>query len=335
MLVLVIILLGVFVFYKIYSKFYFINVDNTLMLSGAPGTGKTNEGVKWALKLWRANKRKVKRKNRRIRFHNLISKYKQELLETPRLYSSIPIRIGQYSKRKYKKLIESLVDESQGLTKEVLEQHISRTKFCFKLKPEHLLEQERLALRSVVFITELGKIASQFHWSNENVQKHLDDFISMWRQYGQGGYVVVDDQSSDNVVVQIRRRIGTVKNMLHFRKFWKIYWTKMRNITISEDIKTIEEESAEDSMRWHIGMFPLFHRNYDTYTFSERYTKVPKGSDEVYTSFKTNEMLKLPDTKVIKIQGQSYTEGLLETKLKTTDDFILTVDQDFQKRFII
>ena len=74
MLVLVIILLGVFVFYKIYSKFYFINVDNTLMLSGAPGTGKTNEGVKLDRKIWRAKKRKVKRKNRRIRFHNLISK---------------------------------------------------------------------------------------------------------------------------------------------------------------------------------------------------------------------------------------------------------------------
>ena len=101
--------------------------------------------------------------------------------------------------------------------------HISRTKFCYQLKPEHLLEQERLVLRSVIFITELGKIASQYHWDNENVKEHLDDFISMWRQYSKGGYVVVDDQSSDNVVVNIRRRIGTVINMLHFRKFWKIY----------------------------------------------------------------------------------------------------------------
>lgn len=315
--------------FVIYKKFYFISVDNTLMLSGAPGTGKTNEGVKWALKLWRHNRRKV-------RIHNFKARIlKRPQLEEPRLYSSVPIRIGRYKRRRYNEIIKSLINEEMGLSEKYLRQHISRNKFCFKLKPEHLLEQERLNLRSVIFITELGKIASQYHWSNENVQEHLDDFISMWRQYGKGGYVVVDDQSSDNVVVQIRRRLGTVINMLHFRKFWKFYWVKMRNITISEDIKTIEEDSAEDNMRWRLSMFPLFHRNYDTYAFSERYNSVPRGNEELFVDYKTNQILKLPETKTIKYQGQTITEGLLSSKLDKKDDFILTIDQDFVKQLIL
>ena len=328
MVVLLLILVGLYIAAKIYAKFYFISVDNTLMLSGAPGTGKTNEGVKWALRLWKHNYRKVKR-------HNFWARIKRkEQLELPRLYSSIPIRIGKYSKRRYNEMIKTLVEQTK-LEESYLRENISRNKFSYKLKPEHLLEQERMNLRSVIFVTELGKIASQFHWSNENVQKHLDDFISMWRQYGQGGYVVVDDQSSDNIVVQIRRRLGTVINMLHFRKFWKIYWVKMRNITISEDIKTVEEDSAEDNMRWRLSMFPLFHRNYDTYAFSKRYDTVPRGSEELFVDYKTNQILKLPKTETITLYGQKQVTGLLPTKLQELDNFILTVDQDFATRFII
>lgn len=318
-----------YLFYLIYKKFYFINVDNTLFLSGAPGTGKTNEAVKWALRLWRHQKRKV-------RWYNFKGKlFKRAPLEMPRLYSNIPVRVGRYSKRRYNKIINSLINDEMGLTESYLRSHISRTKFCFRLKPEHLMEQERLVLRSVVLATELGKMASQYHWSNENVQQHLDDFASMWRQYSKGGYFIADDQSSDNIVVQIRRRMGTVINMLHFRKFWKIYWVKMRNITISEDIKTVEEDSAEDNMRWRLSMFPLFHVNYDTYAFSERYNSVPRGADDLYVSYKTNQIIKLPEAKTIKYNGQTIVEGLLQSKLDTKDDFILTVDQDFIHQLIL
>jgi len=322
-MIIIILVVILYLFYLIYRKFYFINVDNTLMLTGAPGTGKTNEAVKWALKLWRHNKRKV-------RFYNFKARIlKREQLEMPRLYSNVPVRIGRYSKRRYNKIIASLVDEQAGLTESYLRGKISRNKFCFKLKKEHLMEQERLNLRSVVLATELGKIASQYDWSNENVQEHLDDFASMWRQYSKGGYFVSDDQSSDNVAVQIRRRLGTVINMLHFRKFWKFYWVQMRNITVSEDIKTIEEDSAEDNMRWRLSMFPLFHRNYDTYAFSERYNSVPKGTEDLFVSYKTNEIIKLPKAKTYRYQGQEITEGLLKTRLDIKDDFVLTVDQDF------
>jgi len=326
-----------FVFYK---QFYFISVDNTLMFSGAPGTSKTLNMVKMGKKLFRINKAHVKRKNF---FARIFGKEQHEL---PEMYSNFPVRLGRYKWKEYVELVDDLVSQgyvviAKGITPkdvvQLIKEHyqedeyieIDRTKFCKPLKIEHLLNQERLNYKSVVLLTEIGKIASQYDWQNLNVQQHMDDFVSMYRQYTQGGYFLCDDQSSDNVVVAIRRRLGTVINCLHFRKFWKFYWVKMRNITVSEDIKTIEDESAEDNMRWHLSMFPLFHRDYDTYFGSNRYNTVPRGQDSVYTGFKTNAILKVPSVKVTRYMGQESVEGLLPKKIRETDD----IKKNMIKRF--
>jgi hypothetical protein len=242
-----------YIIVRLYGKFYFLKVDNTLMFTGAPGTGKTNAMVVMALKLYRRQTKKVKRHNR----------FKRDKWEEPVLYSNIPIRLN-------------------------------RSTWSTVLKKEHLLLTERLNHRSVTVITEIGKIASQYDWNNLNVQDNLNDFISLYRQYTLGGYFLCDDQSSDNVAVTIRRRLGTVINMLHFRRFWKVYWVKMRNITVSEDIKTIEDDSAETNMRWKVGLFPLFYSNYDTYAFSERYNSVPRGLLIYFNKYKTNKIMDLP-----------------------------------------
>jgi hypothetical protein len=238
---------------RIYAKYYIVQIDNTLMFTGAPGTGKTNEMVKWALKLYKMNTKAVRKHNR----------WKKDKWEYPILYSNIPIRLN-------------------------------RSEWSTELKKEHLLLTERQNLRSITVITEIGKIASQYDWNNLNVQDNLNDYISLYRQYTQGGFFLCDDQSSDNVAVNIRRRLGTVINMLHFKRWWKIYWVKMRNISVSEDIKTVEEESAEDNMRWRIGLLPLFFPRYDTYAFSERYQTVPKGDLRFFSQYKTNVIMDLP-----------------------------------------
>lgn len=266
--------LAIYIMVMIYAKFYFIKVDNTLMFTGAPGTGKTNEMVKWSLRLY-------KKQLKKVRWHN---RFKRDKWEEPILYSNIPIRIN-------------------------------RSTWSTVLKLEHLLLTERINHRSVTVITEIGKIASQYEWNNLNVQDNLNDFISLYRQYTLGGYFLCDDQSSDNVAVNIRRRLGTVVNMLHFRRFWKIYWVKMRNITVSEDIKTIEDDSAETNMRWKIGLFPFFYVNYDTYAFSERYNSVPKGLLVFFNKYKTNKIMDLPHA----IQTKNGPQGKKLEKLITND----------------
>jgi hypothetical protein len=55
------------------------------MFTGAPGTGKTNEMVKWSLRLYKRNLKKV-------RWHN---RFKRDKWEEPVLYSNIPIRINR------------------------------------------------------------------------------------------------------------------------------------------------------------------------------------------------------------------------------------------------
>jgi hypothetical protein len=84
---------------------------------------------------------------------------------------------------------------------------------------------------------------------------------------------------------------------LHFNKFWFVYWVKMRNITISEDIKTIEADSVEDNYRTRLGFF-IGRPRYDTYAFSERYQSVPKGSNKTWKKFKTNVIMKVPKDKI-------------------------------------
>ena len=253
--------------YYIYKNFYFIKVDNTLMFTGSPGTGKTNEMVRMSLKLLKAVRRKTKRNNWKIFLINLWYKKDKDWLplqydEMPKLYSNIPIKI-------------------------------SRKEWSTKLKMEHITLQERQTPRAITVITEIGKIVSRYDHQNPNISDNIDEYVSLYRQFTLGGYFLCDDQSSDNAEVDIRRRLGTIINMLHFRRFWIFYFVKMRNITISEDIKTIEKDNVEDNYKTRLGVF-LGKPRYDTYAFSERYKSVPKGNDKTWKKFKTNVIMKVP-----------------------------------------
>lgn len=262
---LILLILTVIVIYWVYKNFYFIKVDNTLMFTGAPGTGKTNEMVRMALKLLKHVRRQVKKSNRKITRYNWFHKDKVDLLETPLLYSNIPIRI-------------------------------SNKEWSQKLKVEHLTLTQRQSYKAITAITEIGKIVSRYDHKNPNIADNIDEYVSLYRQFTQGGYFLCDDQSSDNAEVDIRRRLGTIINMLHFNKFWFVYWTKMRNITISEDIKTIEEDSTEDNYKSRLGFF-IGKPKYDTYAFSERYNSVPYGQDKQWNKFKTNVIMQIPKDK--------------------------------------
>jgi len=261
----------IIVVYYIYKNFYFIKVDNTLMFTGAPGTGKTNEMVRMSLKLLKAVRRKTKRENFKIAMINLWHKGQKDFIplpyqEKPLMYSNIPIKI-------------------------------SAKEWSQKLKLEHLTLTERQTKRAITVITEIGKIVSRYDHQNPNISDNIDEYVSLYRQFTLGGYFLCDDQSSDNAEVDIRRRLGTIINMLHFNKFWFVYWVKMRNITISEDIKTIEADSVEDNYRTRLGFF-IGRPRYDTYAFSERYQSVPKGNNKTWKKFKTNVIMKVPKDKI-------------------------------------
>ena len=267
-LFLILILIAVCV---ILFKSYRIVYDTIIAYTGGLGSGKSFLSVKMSIRLLHKNRRKVRLHNFFERLKTSIKKsYTPNEWEEPQLYASIPVRIN-------------------------------RNEWAIRLKPEHLLLTKRIIPRSVVFIDEVGSWASQFDFSNPNIADNFDECVRFFRHYTLGGYLVVNDQCSENIVLQIRRRINTVFNLMHFKKWFKIVYTvRVRNISISEEIKTIEQEDTEDNMTILWGFMPLFFKHYDTYCYSNRYKTVPAWKERLYTRYKKNELLRMPTKRVQK-----------------------------------
>jgi hypothetical protein len=274
-----------FIIYKIKKSLYNVKIDTVLFFTGAPGTGKTNEMINMALKKYRENKKIVKKENRKIKRNDKLFKRNEELKELPQIYSNLPIKVSLF-------------------------------KYSKQLEVGHLLLLKRIPHKSIVVITEIGEIASQYDWGNLNVQDNLDEFVRCFRHYTKGGYLLLDDQSSSNAVVSIRRRTGIVINMMHFSKIFIFYRVQMRDLIISEDSKGSYTESYSDSLRTRIGMFPLFYKRYDTYHLSERYNSVPRYDDQEWVRLKTNKMLSLPKA----LETRYGLEGRKYDTLTTKDD---------------
>lgn len=264
------ILLIAIVLVIVYLKFYRFKYDTVIAYTGGLGSGKTFRSVKNANMLLRKQRNKVKRHNLWEYIKKAVYKhYTLDLWEKPVLYSSIPVRI-------------------------------SEKEWATELRPEHLLLTKRLVLRSVVLIDEIGSWAKQFDYDYPNLKDNFDEFVRFYRHYTKGGFLVVNDQCSENIVLYIRRRLNTVFNLMHFQKWFGIVYTiKVRNISISEEIKTVEEQDTEDNMTLLIGFLGFF-KDYDTYCYSDRYKTVPVWRERVYTRYKKNRLLVCPTKRVKK-----------------------------------
>lgn len=238
-------------------KPYVISHDTVILFTGGLGSGKSLCSSEQALICLRKNRFKVW-------LYNLMPWHWRKKRPMPMLYSSIPFRV-------------------------------SRKEWALRLTPEHLLLQKRIIDRSVCYLDEIDSFANQFDFKLDPILNNFNEYVRLFRHYTKGGYLVCNTQASDNCVLQIRRRINTCLNLMHFKKhFWIFYSVQIRNISLSEDIKTVEEGNAEDNMRTKIGVLPIFCRHYDTYCYSERYDTVPFETEEMYTRLKTNVLLTCP-----------------------------------------
>ncbi len=247
------IVVGIIVLWKLITSYHMNTFDTVLAFTGGLGSGKSLMSVKIAIKLLNKKRREVRWKNR---FRKKGSK-----LPTPLLYSSIPVKI-------------------------------SRKENAVILTEKHLLLQEKLVQGSVCFIDEIGSFCSQFDFKAKNADI-FDEFVRFYRHYTKNGFLVCNDQCSENIVLQVRRRINTVYNLMGFRKFLCFYWVKVRNISVSEEIKTIEEQDTEDNMTALFGILP-FYRRYDTHCYSPRYDYVPESAAEQHKTMKKLDILRLP-----------------------------------------
>ena len=250
------------------AKPYFIKHDTLVSFTGGLGAGKTFMSTQTAIVLYRKQLLWVK-------IYNIFHP-KRKLLE-PELYSNIPLRKGLFS-------------------------------YAIKLEKEHLLLQKRVIPRSVVFLDEVDVWANQFQHDNPCIVNkkggdsdgNFDEFCRFYRHYTKGGYLIFNTQATANENLTIRRRQNTVVQLFHFRKWgipllWPniIYTVYARNVTLSDDVKTVEENNAEDNMRLMIGFMPLI-KKYDTYCYSDRYETVPYEKEYRFKRLKTNKTLIAP-----------------------------------------
>ena len=256
----IVIVIAVIVF-LVWLRLYRLRFDTVIAFTGGLGSGKTFLSVKYAVKL-------LRKQRFRVKVHNFF--HRKDKREEPMLYSNIPIRI-------------------------------SGKENAVKLEPEHLLLTRKIVPRSVVLIDEVGSFASQFDFNLPNVLDNFNEFVRLFRHYTLGGYLIVNDQCSENIVLQIRRRINTVFNLMNFRKhFGLVHSVRVRNISVSEEIKTIEEEDTEDNTTLLLGFMPLFKR-YDTYCYIEKYNPVPKAAESRFVRLKRNRLLDVPKARVKKL----------------------------------
>ena len=215
-------------------------------------------------------RRLLRKKRFKVKLHNTF--HPKDRLPRPLLYSSIPVRV-------------------------------SRDEMAVKLTADHLLLQKQIVLNSVVFIDEVGGFCSQFDYKATN-SAIFDEFVRFFRHYVQG-YLIVNDQCSENIVLQVRRRLNTVYNLMGFRTFLGlIYWLRVRNISVSEEIKTIEEQNTEDNMKLLIGLLPHF-RAYDTHCYHCRYVGVPKALEHVHVTMSMMDILTMSKAKLTAKTGRN------------------------------
>lgn len=254
--------LTVIILFFIFVKPYIIHYDTVILFTGGLGSGKSLVSSSIALKLLKKNRFKVWWYN--------IKPWHRKKKPKPLLYSSIPFRI-------------------------------SRKEWATQLTASHMLMTAQISPMSVVFVDEISLFLDQMTIKFP-ASDNVEEFATLFRHYTKGGYLVMNTQNSNKVNFHFRYCVNEALNLMHFKKwlpFLPLFYTvRVRNISLADDIKTIEHDNKEDNMRLLFGFMPLFRRHYDTYCFSDRYRTVPARREKIYSKLKTCKLLKCPNTKV-------------------------------------
>lgn len=255
MLVFIIIMVLLVVLIWLYIKFRKPKKATLLCYGGTLGGGKTFNGTADILKFYRKSVRKWKRINKPFSLLDVIPYFKKKRLHSeyygldkPLLYSNYPILIGY---KKGKPILSETIDN------------------------DIMFLRKSIPLGSQVIIDEFSSWIDQFEY-NEVFSETLNDHIQKWRHYhGNGSHLIVIDQATNNIPLQVRRRLNEAiicNQTKHYLKF--IHITEYKCIQLCDDIKSVEvidnDESDTDDKILRIIRFSLTRR-YDDRAYSNRY----------------------------------------------------------------
>ena len=130
------------------------------------------------------------------------------------------------------------------------------------------------------------------------IQKNVNEFITFFRHYI-GGYFIINAQSIDDVVVQVRRKLNQATWCFDFHAwpfpFLPLFYTiRMCDINLSEMVTNISTTYIEENTRLHFGLFPP-RGTYNSRCYSPRYKNVFKRytKNEFFEELKTSKVLRL------------------------------------------
>ena len=171
------------------------------------------------------------------------------------------------------------------------------------LTKEHLLLQEKLEGLPILLIDEIGSFASQFEYKNKNVIITFDEFVRFFRHYTKGGYIVCNDQCSENIVLVVRRRLNKIHNLSNFIKLGALVFYYERMINISEEIKTIDQVNdtatdTQNNMQLKFKIVFGIKKYYDTFCYNGRYSGLVNKKGLHHKKLKTNNVLTCPNDKL-------------------------------------
>lgn len=254
------ILIGaLFIWYKIHKHVYKVSNNSVICFTGGLGSGKTLFGVYYAL--GRLARRRIQYKWKQ-RFRKIFNYAKYELYKDsePLLYSNIPVRSPYY----------------------------------VPLTADHITLDRKINEHSVVFIDELGQVASQHDWNKTKVKVNINEYIRFFRHYIDGS-LIVTDQSADEIAVGIRRRINVIYNLNDLVKLipiprFTLIRTTITPITVIEDLHTIEKTDVGEAEKHYIYALLIGKKFYESRTYKHRYDNVtlvpesPHNPPSLYTN---------------------------------------------------
>lgn len=272
-------------------KPYIIKYDTTVFITGELGSGKTLTAVKIAItqirkarlrisilnffrkiankyrtiKNTRNNKKSLKSSKNRIYKHYEI----KPLHEKPLLFSNIPIHYKTH-------LFRSSREWSCKITKEMLT--------LYEKVPEY----------SVILVDELPQLVNQFNWDIEEVKNNINEYITFFRHYI-GGHFIITAQATNDVVVQIRRKCNQAIWCYNMKKYFRLFYSiQMADMILNDNIQNMSTTYIEDNTKKNWGFFPK-KGTYDTRCFSERYknTLLQPNEYSKWDKIKTNEIIRM------------------------------------------
>lgn len=225
---------------------------NLTLITGGVKKGKTQLAVALAVKQYRKQLKKWRRKCRRAR------KRYEPLPEKPLLYSNMPIgREG---------------DEYAPLTMELI------------------TLQERFRWGSVVYYNEASLIAGSKDIKDEELNDHLLKFFKLCAHFTMGGYVFLDTQSVSDCHYTIKRSLSTAFDIWQrvTLPFVSLIWLREMKIVDGDSVVAIDtqidpqDSVADGGKRQYFRLISnKWWRYYDQYAYSAQVADLPVGDDVV------------------------------------------------------